>query len=74
MLATKRIFRYLKGTTGYGIWYMKGKDFTLKAYIDVDLETYVDDAKITSSGAFYLGESLVAWLRKKQTPVSLSII
>ena len=34
LLATKRIFRYLKGTTRYGIWYPKGKDFTLKTYTD----------------------------------------
>ena len=33
----------------------------------------MDDSKSTSGGAFYLGESLVAWLRKKQTSISLSI-
>lgn len=33
----------------------------------------MDDRKSTCCGAFYLGESLVAWLRKKQSSVSLSI-
>lgn len=36
LLATKRISRYLKGTTGYGLWYLKGKDFTLISYVDED--------------------------------------
>jgi hypothetical protein len=32
----------------------------------------VDERKITSGGAFFLGDSLVAWLRKKQHSISLS--
>ena len=36
VLAIKSIFRYLKGTTDFMIWYPKGNDFTLVAYIDVD--------------------------------------
>ena len=32
----KRIFRYLKGTSNYGIWYDRNNDFTLCTYIDVD--------------------------------------
>lgn len=32
----KRIFRYLKGTIDYGLWYLKSVDFMLCAYIDVD--------------------------------------
>jgi len=43
LLATKRIFRYLKGTIGYGLWYLKGKDFTLTTYTYVDWASYVDD-------------------------------
>jgi hypothetical protein len=32
----KRIFRYLKGTLEFGLWYSRSKDFTLTTYIDVD--------------------------------------
>jgi hypothetical protein len=32
----KRIFRYLKGTLEYRLWYPKGKEFTLTTYADVD--------------------------------------
>lgn len=61
LLATKRIFRYLKGTTSYGLWYPKGKAFTLNAYIDADWASCVYDIKSIGNGSFYLGESLVAW-------------
>ncbi|KAH9299953.1 hypothetical protein KI387_011536, partial [Taxus chinensis] len=68
----KRIFRYLKGTMEYGLWYPKGKDFTLTAYTDSDWAGCVDDRKSTSEGAFFLGNSLVSWLSKKQNSISLS--
>ena len=59
--AIKRIFIYLQGTLHYGLWYRKGKCFTLITYIDADWSSCVDDMKSTSGGAFYLGEILVAW-------------
>lgn len=51
----KRIFRYLKGTTDFELWYPKGCELTLVAYTDTDWESDVDDRKSTSGGAFYLG-------------------
>ena len=36
VLEIKRIFRYLKGTTEFGLWYPKGNELTLVAYIDAD--------------------------------------
>ena len=36
LLAIKRIFRYLQRTSHYGLWYPKGKSFTLTAYTDAD--------------------------------------
>ena len=30
----KIILRHLKGTMEYGLWYPKGKEFTMKAFID----------------------------------------
>ncbi|GJR01564.1 retrovirus-related pol polyprotein from transposon TNT 1-94 [Tanacetum coccineum] len=36
LVAVKRIFRYLKGTPGLGLWYPKGSGFDLKAYSDSD--------------------------------------
>jgi hypothetical protein len=58
-LAVKRIFRYLKETMNYGLWYPKNKNFKLSIYLDVDWANCVDERKSTSGGAFFLGDSLV---------------
>lgn len=70
--AVKRIFRYLKGKTEYGLWYPKGHEMTLVAYTDADWAGDIDDINSTSGGAFYLGECLVASLSKKQPSISIS--
>lgn len=58
--AMKRVFGYLKGTVDFRLWYKKGGDFMLKAYIDADWAGSVDDWKSTSGGAFFLGDKLVS--------------
>jgi hypothetical protein len=60
--AVKRIFRYLKGTMTYGLWYPRNQNFQLTAYLDVDWANCVDERKSTSGGPFIPGDSLVAWL------------
>jgi hypothetical protein len=71
-LAVKRIFRYLKGKMDYGLWYPRNQNFQLSVCLDVDWANCVDERKSTSGGAFFLGDSLVSWLRKKQGSISLS--
>jgi hypothetical protein len=71
--AVKRIFRYLKGTIDLGLWYPSKDSFTLKAYSNAYWAGCVDGRKSTSGGALFLGESLVAWISKKQSSISLSI-
>jgi hypothetical protein len=43
VLAVKRIFRYLKGTKEFGLWYPKGKDLSLITYMDEDWAGCIDD-------------------------------
>ena len=43
--AVKRIFRYLKGTVDYGLWYPKSIDFTLKSFTDADWAGNIDHMK-----------------------------
>jgi len=43
VLAVKRIFKYLKGTEEFGLWYPKGKDLSLMAYTDADWVGCIDD-------------------------------
>jgi hypothetical protein len=72
LLTAKRIFRYLKGTMDYGLWYPRNQNFQLSVYSNVDWANCVDERKSTSGGAFLLGYSLVSWLNKKQGSISLS--
>jgi hypothetical protein len=72
LLAIKRIFRDLKETMNYGLWYPKNQNFQLSVYSDVDWVNFMDERKSMSGGAFFLGDSLVAWLSKKKGSISLS--
>ena len=56
----------------YGLWYPKNQNFQLSVYSDVDWANCMDERKSTSGGVFFLGDSLVAWLSKKQGSISLS--
>jgi hypothetical protein len=72
LLVVKRIFRYLKGTMDYGLWYPRNRNFQLSVYSDADWANCMDERKSMSGGAFFLGDSLVSWLSKKQYSISLS--
>jgi hypothetical protein len=72
LLAVKRIFRYLKGTTDFGLWYPTGNQLDLHDFTYVDWAGCVDDRKSTSGATFFLGGFLVSWSSKKQSIVSLS--
>jgi hypothetical protein len=72
VLAVERIFKYLKGTKEFGLWYPKEKALSIIAYTDADWAGCIDDQQSTSRAAFYLGEFLVSWLSKKQSSIALS--
>ena len=38
----KRIFRYIKGTMEYGLWYPKGNEFSLREYNYAYWEVSID--------------------------------
>jgi hypothetical protein len=48
VMEVKRIFRYLKATKDFGLWYPKGNDLSLVAYTDADWEGSIDDRRSTS--------------------------
>lgn len=73
MNAAKRILRYVKGTLGFGLNYMRGSgNYLLNGYSDSDMAGNVDDRKSTSGLVFYLNESLITWVSQKQRCVALS--
>ncbi|GKF49641.1 hypothetical protein Tco_0142892 [Tanacetum coccineum] len=54
--ALKRVFRYLRGTINWGLWYPKDTAMALTAYAD----------------AQFLGDKLVSWSSKKQKSTAIS--
>ncbi|RDX68373.1 putative mitochondrial protein, partial [Mucuna pruriens] len=74
LLVVKRVLRYLKGTTDFGIFYKKEGNKELLAYTDSDYARDLDDRKSTSGYVFLLCSVVVSWSSRKQPIVSLSTI
>ncbi|XP_062171006.1 uncharacterized protein LOC133876776 [Alnus glutinosa] len=47
-------------------------NLVVAGYSDADCAGNADDRKSTSGGSFYVGNNLVAWMRRKQSSISLS--
>nr|GEY86057.1 integrase, catalytic region, zinc finger, CCHC-type, peptidase aspartic, catalytic [Tanacetum cinerariifolium] len=56
--ALKRVFRYLKGTINWGLWYPKDTAMALTAYADTDHAVCQDTRRSTSGSAQFLGDKL----------------
>ncbi|KAK2382297.1 putative mitochondrial protein [Trifolium repens] len=70
--AVKRILKYLKGTSNFGLWYSKGNDCSLVGYSDSDFAGCKLDRKSTSGTCHLFCNCLVSWHSKKQVSVALS--
>ncbi|GJS92338.1 retrovirus-related pol polyprotein from transposon TNT 1-94 [Tanacetum coccineum] len=66
LIDVKRIFKYLKGTSGLDLWYPKCSSFDLKGYSDSDYDGCNMDRKSTLGSCQLLGGKLVCWSAKKQ--------
>ncbi|GJZ45358.1 retrovirus-related pol polyprotein from transposon TNT 1-94 [Tanacetum coccineum] len=65
--ALKRVFRYLKGTINWGLWYSKDTAMALTAYADADHVGCQDTRRSTSGSAQFLGDKLILWMRSQLT-------
>jgi len=72
LIAVKRIFRYLVGTSDLGLWYRKCSSFDLVAYCDADYARYKVERKSTSGSCQFLGQALIGWSCRKQNTIALS--
>ncbi|GJS57487.1 retrovirus-related pol polyprotein from transposon TNT 1-94 [Tanacetum coccineum] len=70
--ALKRVFRYLRGTINWGLWYPKDTAMALTAYADADHTGCQDTRRSTSRSAQFLRDKLVSWLSKKQKSTAIS--
>ena len=74
-VAVKRILRYLKGTTSYGLEYLRNEDddeIILSGYSDADWAGDINDRKSTSGYLFMMSGAATSWKSRKQTCVALS--
>ena len=71
--ASKRILRYLKGTTNYSLCYQR-KELRLVGYAYADWAGDLDECKSTYGFTFLLNNGAISWRSKKQTCIILSTI
>ncbi|GJZ24707.1 retrovirus-related pol polyprotein from transposon TNT 1-94 [Tanacetum coccineum] len=70
--ALKRVFRHLRGTINWGLWYSKDTAMALTAYADVYHAGCQDTRRSTSGSAQILGDKLVSRSSKKQKSTAIS--
>ncbi|KAJ6874187.1 hypothetical protein NC651_032883 [Populus alba x Populus x berolinensis] len=68
--AAKRVFRYLQGTTDFGVFYKKGADSRLLGFTDSDYAGDLND-RSTSGSVFMMSSGAVSWSSRKQQVVTL---
>eukprot|EP00253_Pinus_taeda_P026451 PITA_26451 len=70
--AGKHVLRYLRGTSGYGLWYRQEDEVKLCGFTDADWAGSPTNRKSTSVGIFSIGLTTVSWYIRKQRSVALS--
>jgi hypothetical protein len=68
----KRIFRYLRHTPDFSLWYSASSYLALHGFSDADFAGCQLDRKTTSGTCQFLGSSLVSWSSRKQSSVAQS--
>ena len=72
LTAVKRIFRYLRGTTHYGLLFKRNGSKAIIGYSDADWGGDTLDCKSTTGYLFQIGGTAITWQSKKQSCVALS--
>ena len=62
--AVKRIMRYIKGTTTFGLFYSSSKKIEIVGYLDNDWGGDSDERKNTSGHCFMIGKTICLWSSK----------
>ncbi|XP_066590602.1 uncharacterized protein [Prorops nasuta] len=70
--AVKRIFKYLKGTFDYGLYFKANTELSLVAFSDADFAGDTGTRKSTSGFVVKLGECTISWCLQRQRAVALS--
>jgi len=71
--AVKRVFRYLKGTSAFGISYTSSDKYVpLKGYADASWASNIDNRKSRTGYLFFHYGNLISWQSKQQSTIALS--
>ena len=70
--AVKRIMRYLRGTTTYGLHITRSSSFALHGFTDADWAGSTDNRKSTCDYVVFLGQTPISWKSSKQRTVAHS--
>ncbi|RWS08469.1 RxLR effector candidate protein-like protein, partial [Leptotrombidium deliense] len=71
--AAKRVLRYLKGTTNYGIKYSaEANGYCLYGFCDADYAGDLDSRRSTSGYVFIMSGGAISWMSRVQRIVALS--
>ena len=70
--AVKRILRYLRGTSEFGLLYCRSDSTRCVGFSDADWGGSLDDRKSTSGYMFQIGGTAISWRSNKQSCVALS--
>jgi hypothetical protein len=65
LMVVQRIFRYLKHTPEFGIWYSASSSLDLVSFSDADFAGCGIDRKSTSDTCYFVGSSLICWSSQK---------
>lgn len=68
----KRVLRYIKGTSKFGVQFKSVKEPELHGYSDSDWGGSIEDKRSTSGYVFTLGSAIFCWQSSKQQIVAQS--
>jgi hypothetical protein len=71
-MIVQRVFRYLKHTSEFRIWYSSSSSLDLVGFSDADFAGGGIDRKSTSGTCHFLGSSLICWSSQKQSSIAQS--
>jgi hypothetical protein len=70
--AVRRLLRYLKGTSGRGLFFLSENSLQLEGFSDVDWAGCADTRRSVKGWCMFLCDALISWKSKKQPRVSKS--